>query len=215
MKITDLLPDDVKKAEKPSKLVLDRLQRLASYDLSFLTSEFTADKVRSFSPEQLFPLIKHFRKFKMKVDSSVAAQLEFEFKRFVAIALLKPGRRNAPSGPVDMYWHFFVLHTGQYVGFCTAIFGMFGPGPGTGTHYPAVVDHVPATDSTRPMMNDTYRETRVIYESFYRSVDEKFWPAPPRVGNHPATCGDSYSGFVHPLLTGDVPVGKSTEAHST
>jgi hypothetical protein len=203
MKLADLLPPGVKQSERPSKLVVERLQRLAEYDLSFLTNEFTEDKLRTFSPEQLFPLIKHFKKFKMKVDISVTRQLEFEFKRFVAISLLKPGRRNAPSGPVDMYWHFFVLHTAQYVGFCTAIFGMYGPGKGTGTHYGvAVVDHEPATESTRPEMNDTYRETRAIYESFYLSIDEKYWPKPPKAfgADKPMTCGDSYSGFIHPLL---------------
>ncbi len=44
-------------------------------------------------------------------------------KRFVAITLLRPEKINAPSGPVDMYWHFFILHTQEYRDFCKKIWG--------------------------------------------------------------------------------------------
>lgn len=215
MKLSKLVPAKVIKREQLSDVVVDRLQRLAEYDLSFLTHNFTADKVRTFSPEQLFPLIKHFRKYKMTVDINVATQLEFEFKRFVSIALIRPSRRNAPSGPVDMFWHFFILHTPEYVGFCTAIFGAYGPQPRIGKHYfsdwqdkreerdkrNAMVDHIPATDQTRPAMNKSYVETRAIYAELFGDPDPMYWPKPARgPGDDLTTCGDSYSGFIHPLL---------------
>jgi hypothetical protein len=53
----------------------------------------------------------------------LAKRLETEFKRFVAVTLVRPGMVHAPSGPVDMYWHFFILHTRQYRQFCTDIWG--------------------------------------------------------------------------------------------
>jgi hypothetical protein len=216
MKLSKLISPKVLKRESIVPEVMERLERLAEYDLSFLTNNFTADKVRTFSPEQLFPLIKHFAKFKMKVDIEVAKRLELEFKRFVAIALLRPSRRNAPSGPVDMYWHFFILHTPEYVGFCTAIFGAYGPQPRLGKHYftdwqdkreerdrrNAMVDHVPATEETRPAMNKSYRETRALYAELFGEPDPKYWPEPPKgEGRDLTTCGDSYSGFIHPLFS--------------
>jgi hypothetical protein len=195
----------LKKFEVPDE-VRERLQRLEDYDLSFLTKNFIEDELRDFSPEQLFPLIRHFAKYKMRVDIKVAQRLELEFRRFVAVALIRPSRRNAPSGPVDMYWHFFVLHTPEYIGFCTAIFGAYGPQPRLGKHYfqdvadkrAAMVDHIPANNDTRPMMLEVYRDTRKIYTEIFGEPDEKFWPAP--TSDKPATCGDSYSGFIAPFV---------------
>lgn len=100
-------------ASKQAKLTI-----LASYDLSRMTSNFI-DKGRRFSPEQVWPIKAHFG----KADLEIATALEIEFKRFVALTILEPGRVYAPSGPVDMYWHFFVLHTREYKDFCTKIWG--------------------------------------------------------------------------------------------
>lgn len=185
-----------------SEGVQRRLAILAEYDLSFLTRQFVEDELGDFSPEQLFPLIRHFG----HVDQSVAERLELEFRRFIAITLLKPGRRNSPSGPVDMYWHFFVLHTEDYIAFCNAIWGSYGPQPRTTSEFRfqtmedkkryGFVDHVPATDDTRPMMFTAYLQTRDAYAEIFGDPDEQYWP--PR-GTAKATCGDSYSGFVPPV----------------
>jgi hypothetical protein len=70
-----------------------------------------------------------------KVDKRVANRLELEFKRFIVLTILRPTKRNAPSGPVDMFWHFFVLHTPDYVKFCKTIWGKYGPQPRKGGHY--------------------------------------------------------------------------------
>lgn len=206
MEQSQLVTDETLKKFDVSEEVVERLQRLEEYDLSFLTNHFHEGELREFSPEQLFPLIKHFGAHGIKVDLSVAKQLETEFKKFVAIALLKPSRRNAPSGPVDMYWHFFVLHTPEYVAFSTAIFGYYGPQPRVGKHYfqdvedkrAAMVDHVPATDETRPKMFEVYKETRQIYVEAFGEPDSLYWPKP--LGDKQVTCGDSYSGFINPIF---------------
>ncbi len=44
-----------------------------------------------------------------------------EFRRYVALSMLFPGERNAPSGPVDMVWHSFILNTDEYEYFSTRI----------------------------------------------------------------------------------------------
>lgn len=205
MKLDELVSIDALDRYQCSAESRERLTRLADYDLSFLTDHFHEGELREFSPEQLFPLIKHFRKHKMRVDMAVAKRLELEFRRFVAVSLLKPSRRNAPSGPVDMYWHFFVLHTPEYVGFCTSIYGEYGPQPRLGKHYyfqtiadkrGVMVEHIPATDQSRPMMYEVYKETRSLYKDIFGEPDPLYWPKPSGVKQ--ATCGDSYSGFIAP-----------------
>lgn len=101
---------------------LAKLRALERYDLSFLTDAFNDRLIRegrTFSTEQIYPILKHFG----KADEELARRLETEFKRFVAITLVQPGIVHAPSGPVDMYWHFFILHTRQYRQFCAEIWG--------------------------------------------------------------------------------------------
>ncbi len=140
------------------------------------------------------------------MDLKMARKLELEFKKFVALTLLRPTRRNAPSGPVDMYWHFFVLHTPEYIEFCTKIFGKYGEQPRLGKHFfqdvadkrAAMVEHIPATEETRPKMFEVYKETRVNYIDVFGNPDELFWPSPTE--EKQVTCGDSYSGFVAPFF---------------
>ncbi|WP_044641660.1 glycine-rich domain-containing protein, partial [Risungbinella massiliensis] len=102
----------------------EKLEELKNYDLSFLTDNFTDEhhkEGRKFSAEQIYPIVKHFG----KADREIAHNIEQEFRKFVALTLIRPGVTHAPSGPVDMYWHFFILHTEEYRNFCTAIWGGF------------------------------------------------------------------------------------------
>ena len=58
-------------------------------------------------------------------NTEIAKMLEWEFKKFVALTLLDKQLTFAPSGPVDMYWHFLILHTKEYREFCDAMWGSF------------------------------------------------------------------------------------------
>jgi len=101
---------------------LAKLHALERYDMSFLTDAFNDRLIRegrTFSTEQIYPILAYFG----KADEELAKRLETEFKRFVAVTLIRPGIVHAPSGPVDMYWHFFILHTRQYRQFCADIWG--------------------------------------------------------------------------------------------
>lgn len=50
-----------------------------------------------------------------------AMPLIAEFRQYVALSMLYPKEHNAPSGPVDMVWHAFILNTEQYEDFSRRI----------------------------------------------------------------------------------------------
>ncbi|MGL5829971.1 MAG: hypothetical protein ACRC0L_10435 [Angustibacter sp.] len=50
-----------------------------------------------------------------------AIPLIAEFREYVALSMLYPDEHNAPSGPVDMVWHAFLLHTAEYEDFGSRI----------------------------------------------------------------------------------------------
>lgn len=54
---------------------------------------------------------------------SIVEEMALEFKKFVAISLVEPNQVHAPPGPVDMFWHFLLLHTVQYNEFCDKVWG--------------------------------------------------------------------------------------------
>lgn len=111
-----------------SNSILKKLQTLENYDLSDITNSFTDDdhlQGRVFSKEQIYPIKLHFG----KADIEIARLIESEFKKFVAITLIKAGVTHAPSGPIDMYWHFFILHTVKYRDFCEKIWGSYEATP--------------------------------------------------------------------------------------
>ena len=118
--------DHIKENSGFNPEIVKRLSQLDQFDLSAITHRFTDEdhqQGRSFSTEQIYPMVKHFG----KADLELATLIEAEFKKFVALTIIKPGVTHAPSGPVDMYWHFFILHTEMYRKFCTEIWGAFEP----------------------------------------------------------------------------------------
>lgn len=115
---SELLPPGVAEEFQLTSKTIGRLRKLERYDLSKITENFV-DKGAAYSPEQVWPIKMHFG----KADIEIARTLEREFKRFIALSLMRPRQIYAPSGPVDMYWHFLVLHTREYEKFCTEIWG--------------------------------------------------------------------------------------------
>ncbi|MHB8519864.1 MAG: glycine-rich domain-containing protein [Limisphaerales bacterium] len=151
------------------------LNRLASYDLSFATEELV-DKKRRFSPEQVWPIKAHFG----KADKEVARLLEAEFKKFVALTLIQPGIVLAPSGPVDMYWHFLILHTRQYRRFCHEIWGRFqhhprGSSEDEGAASDALMHHQPVTIEAE---TNSFCQILSLYEKIFGPADSQVWQPP-------------------------------------
>lgn len=182
--------------------VRKKIDDIAKWDLSFLTNEFNDDQIRSgrpFSVEQVYPIIARFG----KADYEIARLLEEEFKKFVILTLMASGVAHAPPGAVDMYWHFFILHTEQYMKFSELVWGNFQGDPKYRHHFPA-------KDDTRPGQFRAYVETRKLYLEVFGAppIYERTAAQPVPVWNDPVdileigqkdkTCGDSYSGIVEP-----------------
>lgn len=177
-----------------------RIAKIGSYDLSFVTDDLNDELIqtgRAYSCEQAYPLRAMFG----KADKRLATRLEEEFKRFCVITLIKPDVPHAPPGAVDMYWHFFILHTEAYLDFCKAVWGDFKGDPKYRHHYPS-------TDQTRRGMLDAYKATRALYVDIFgppkpfelqgkRGVAEAL--APRQIWTEASdTSGDSYSGTIEP-----------------
>ena len=166
-----------------------RLDALDEFDMSFMTSTLNDDLMkqgRAYSCEQAYPIIAMFG----KADQEVAERLETDFRRFVALTLIQPGVMHAPAGAIDMYWHYFILHTEEYAEFCKKVWGDSNGNPKIRNHYPA-------TDETRPAMRDAYIRTKALYEKVFGPVQPfvkedgslvDVWPGEDE------TCGNSFSG---------------------
>lgn len=144
-----------------SEEIVKKIEAVNNYDFSFLTNEFNDNQIRSgrpFSVEQVYPIRHRLG----KADFEIAPLLEEEFKKFVVLTLIEPGIAHAPPDAVDMYWHFFILHTEKYIEFSESIWGNFQGDPKYRQHYPA-------KDETRPGQFRAYIATRELYLSVYGS----------------------------------------------
>ncbi len=189
--------DTLRKYKVPAKNKR-RITAVGDYDLSFVTDELNDDLIqtgRAYSCEQAYPLRAMFG----KADKRLAKRLEQEFKRFCIISLVKPDVPHAPPGAVDMYWHFFILHTVEYADFCKTVWGDIKGDP-------KYRDHFPSTDQTRRGMLEAYKGTRQLYVDIfgepkpYKLTGKKGVAdalAPRAVwGPGSDTSGDSYSGTI-------------------
>lgn len=185
--------DDALANNKTTQSNVERIKKVGPYNLSFLTSTLNDDLIRggrSYSCEQAYPLVVNYG----KADFRIAQRLEEEFKRFCILTLIREGVPHAPPGAVDMYWHFFILHTKQYLEFCTEVWGDFSGSP-------SFRDHFPSTDATRRGMLDAYRATRALYVEVFG--EPRLFEIPglqprPIWLSDSDTSGDSYSGVIEP-----------------
>jgi len=184
---------------KVEKGVQKRIEQVFAYDLQHVTGALNDDLIRigrPYSVEQAYPLASRFG----KADRRLAVRLEREFKRFCALTLLDAGKAHAPPGAVDMYWHFFILHTESYIEFCERVWGDFKGAPKVRHHYPS-------TDDTRLGMLRAYTATRALYVDVFGEPELYAMDALPGAEALSAreiwvpasdTSGDSYSGVVVP-----------------
>ncbi len=179
------------------KRMLEIADQIDAYDLSFVTSALGDSLIRTgraYSCEQAYPLMHQYG----KADYRLAVRLEREFKRFCALTVFQPGVGHAPPGAVDMYWHFFILHTEEYISFCEQVWGDFKGAPKIRHHYPS-------TDQNRRGMLEAYKSTRALYVEVFGPPEPYEMDALPgamRLPSRPIwmpgsdTSGDSYSGIV-------------------
>jgi hypothetical protein len=156
---TRLLPSFIPADLHLPPAVREKLEAVARFDFTPVTSTLSDRLIRAgrtYSCEQAYPILAEFG----KADQEIATLLELEFKKFVMLTLIKPGITHAPPGPVDMYWHYLILHTETYADFCCKVWGDANGWPGLRNHYPA-------TDDTRSAMRDAYIRTRALYEAVF------------------------------------------------
>lgn len=197
------ISEDVLRRYGADGTVRARIQRVVEWDMAFLTTTFNDDLIRSgrpYSCEQVYPIMVRFG----KADHEIAQLLCEEFRKFAILTLLKPGVPHAPPGAVDMFWHFFILHTEQYRDFCEKVWGDFRGDP-------KYRDHYPSTDLTRAGQFRAYAATLDLYRDVFGEpkMYERVGSSPVAVwtpvavtskgGGGSTTSGDSFSGTIDPL----------------
>lgn len=132
-------------------------QILESIESHGILEKFNGHAIESgypFACEQIHPIKKYFG----QADARLASFLAHEFARFVWLRLNYLEQRLSPSGPVDMLWHFIILHTGAYASICDHLCQMGLRGDLLSTHTPPDNPSAPDTLSPYERTIDLYIE---------------------------------------------------------
>ncbi len=96
-----------------------------------------------------------------EVSREIAELHAAECKKYLFLCSLFPDEPLGMKGPVDNYWHTFLLFTKEYDRFCRQLGGSF-------------IHHVPATSGHS---GGTFEETMSRYRSvFGAEPDKRAWP---------------------------------------
>jgi hypothetical protein len=91
-----------------------------------------------------------------------------EFKRFLALPLLYPGRQEFPFVPslrLDALWHAFILNTPRYREFCERVYGQY-------------LDHLPAKsrkETERRVFRGPMQFTVESISRAFDNVNKYYW----------------------------------------
>lgn len=103
-----------------------------------------------------------------KLDKELAERIVDQSLAFLAACATNTGAPLAPSDPVDIGWHTFLLHTRDYAEFCGRIAGRF-------------LHHVPTEDgdpsATGPAARARLVRTMAAIESAGFLLDARLWPS--------------------------------------
>ncbi len=172
MRVESPVADIVKRGEIQLTVAQkSALNKIWASDLSFLTEKLVSkDESAQTKTEQVYTLEGLYG----VSSTTLAKNLETEFKRFMSIMVVKPDDVPdiSPSRAVDMYWHLFVLHTKDYREFTQAVFGKF-------------IDHVPSTKEDANASRGEYSATMQIYHKLFGHPDPAIWGH----GNDGESCG--------------------------
>jgi hypothetical protein len=144
-----------------------------------------AERTRVVAAAMAFPLDDVVARYRRETDSApdVAADLERELRRYLAICALYPDTRVPMKGPVDELWHLFITFTHDYAEFCRQVAGRF-------------IHHVPARQ--RPTATQRAHDAS-LFASLYRHTfdmepSEIWWPEMARRRSNGADCGAGCGG---------------------
>jgi len=132
-----------------------------------LTTRKTPQQIREIiAVAENFPLDRIISRYMADkcVDPEVAASHARELKRFLALSAIYDGPL-AMRGPVDDFWHTFLLFTEQYHSFCNDVAGTF-------------LHHVPHADDAPSCRSaiDTTRFNLAYAATFGQAPDAALWP---------------------------------------
>jgi len=99
----------------------------------------------------------------LRLPENEYAELELEYKRYMAVLVSNPGLRMTPSELIDEVWHAHILHTEDYFAFCKA----FNRG--------RYVHHRPETNQAILVVNQT-DNMMPRYRAMFGEPNRKFWP---------------------------------------
>lgn len=96
-------------------------------------------------------------------DAETLDRVEFEVKRFLALALIADKSHKVVIGEkIDTLWHYQILHTREYREFCKRVFGGY-------------LNHVPILPSEKASLGPDYDKTRQLYASCFGPPPAELW----------------------------------------
>jgi hypothetical protein len=118
------------------------------------------DVVERYAKEQGLPL-------------EVAREHERELKRYLAVCASDPTTSYGMRGPIDEFWHTFIIFTQEYATFCDHVAGRFLH------HSPAVAREGEAAADGSGSTKEGYVRFLEVYESTYGEAPPRhLWPRP-------------------------------------
>jgi hypothetical protein len=134
-------------------------------------TDITAAAVRQALTRALaFPKEEILRRYAKdhRLPLAVAQEHETEFCKYFALCAVHPEQGYGMKGPVDGYWHTFLLFTRNYQAFCNAVASHF-------------VHHVPISDEDKVAGQSIKHYTAFLqaYEqAFAAAAPIETWPRP-------------------------------------
>jgi hypothetical protein len=124
-------------------------------------------------------IIKRYAK-DQEVSVAVAEEHAREVKRYLTLCAIYPDRIYGMRGPIDEFWHTFVIFTARYADFCERVAGRF-------------VHHFPNTEPKErirysfnrgrkggPQKEASRSDLKQLYLDMLRDYEEVFGEPPPK-----------------------------------
>ena len=117
--------------------------------------------------DEVLDTLRYIEAFEVEVGKKETGAM-LEFKRFLALSVLYPGRQAfpfAPSLPLDALWHKFILNTQRYREFCERVYRQY-------------LDHVPGEsrkETKRAVHQGPMQFTVETILKTFDNVNKRYW----------------------------------------
>jgi hypothetical protein len=115
------------------------------------------------------------------VSRELAKLHEVECKKYLVLCALFPNESLGMKGPVDNYWHTFLLFTKEYIDFCNEVAGFF-------------IHHVPNVSKQSNKGSNGFSTTMERYRLIFGCEPElRAWPHSLQAASYKGDCKDDCS----------------------